>query len=106
MKSSDRAMSGALLIHPGVQKLMADRQDGRAYGYRVVKPLDARGEPVRGEREIIAAEAEIVRRIFREDTAGKGPQRIAADLNSEGIAGRLPSRPRAPSRGWPDEARS
>ncbi|NNM73701.1 recombinase family protein [Enterovirga aerilata] len=58
---------------------------GNAYGYRVVKTLDARGEPIRGDREIIEDQAEIVRRIFREYVAGKGPQRIAADLNREGI---------------------
>lgn len=58
---------------------------GNAYGYRVVHQLDARGEPIRGERAIIEEQAEIVRRIFREYVAGKGPQRIAADLNREGI---------------------
>ncbi len=58
---------------------------GNAYGYRVVHQLDARGEPIRGEREIIEEQAEIVRRIFREFVAGKGPQRIAADLNRDGI---------------------
>jgi hypothetical protein len=58
---------------------------GNAYGYRVVKTLDARGEPVRGDREIIEEQAEVVRRIFREYVAGKGPQRIAADLNRDGI---------------------
>ncbi|HUZ90406.1 MAG TPA: recombinase family protein [Methylocella sp.] len=58
---------------------------GNAYGYRVVKTLDARGEPIRGERAIIEEQAEIVRRIFREYVAGKGPQRIAADLNRDGI---------------------
>jgi DNA invertase Pin-like site-specific DNA recombinase len=58
---------------------------GNAYGYRVVKTLDAGGEPVRGEREIIEEQAEIVRRIFREYVAGKAPRRIAADLNREGI---------------------
>ncbi|HEY0234355.1 MAG TPA: recombinase family protein, partial [Afipia sp.] len=58
---------------------------GNAYGYRIVRQLDARGEPIRGEREIIADQAEIVRRIFREYIAGKGPQRIAADLNRDGI---------------------
>jgi DNA invertase Pin-like site-specific DNA recombinase len=58
---------------------------GNAYGYRVVHQLDARGEPIRGEREIIEEQAEIVRRIFREYVAGKGPQRIAADLNRDGI---------------------
>lgn len=60
---------------------------GNAYGYRVVHQLDARGEPIRGEREIIEEQAEIVRRIFREYVAGKGPQRIAADLNRDGIPG-------------------
>ena len=58
---------------------------GNAYGYRVVHQLDARGEPIRGEREIVEEQAEIVRRIFREYVAGKGPQRIAADLNRDGI---------------------
>ena len=58
---------------------------GNAYGYRVVHQLDARGEPIRGERDIFEEQAEIVRRIFREYVAGKGPQRIAADLNREGI---------------------
>ena len=58
---------------------------GNAYGYRVVHQLDARGEPIRGEREIIEEQADIVRRIFREYVAGKGPQRIAADLNRDGI---------------------
>jgi len=58
---------------------------GNAYGYRVVHQLDARGEPIRGEREIIEEQAEVIRRIFREYVAGKGPQRIAADLNRDGI---------------------
>jgi hypothetical protein len=39
----------------------------------VVKRNDAAGEPVRGERRINAAEAEIVRRIFREFAAGRSP---------------------------------
>jgi DNA invertase Pin-like site-specific DNA recombinase len=59
---------------------------GNAYGYRVVHQLDARGEPVRGERAMIEGQAEIVRRIFREYVVGKGPRRIAADLNRDGIA--------------------
>ncbi len=59
---------------------------GNAYGYRVVHQLDARGEPIRGEREIIAEQADVVLRIFREYAAGKGPRRIAADLNRDGIA--------------------
>jgi DNA invertase Pin-like site-specific DNA recombinase len=58
---------------------------GNAYGYRVVHQLDTDGEPIRGEREIIAEQAEIVLRIFREYVAGKGPQKIAFDLNRDGI---------------------
>jgi len=34
---------------------------GNAYGYRAVKTLDASGKPVRGKREIIEEQAEIVR---------------------------------------------
>ncbi|RTL86073.1 recombinase family protein, partial [Ancylobacter aquaticus] len=79
----------ALKTHRGIRgRVEAGKLGGgNAYGYRVVKHLDARGEPVRGEREILEGEAEIVRRIFREYAAGKGPQRIAADLNRESIPG-------------------
>jgi hypothetical protein len=59
---------------------------GNAYGYRVVRELDARGEPIRGEREIDRKQADVILRIFHEYVAGKGPQRIAADLNRDGIA--------------------
>ena len=46
---------------------------GLCYGYDVVKRTDAKGEPIRGERKINEAEAEIVRRIFREFTAASVP---------------------------------
>ena len=62
---------------------------GLCYGYRVVKKLDANGEPVRGDREIIADEAAIVRRIFLAFAAGKSPKAIAVELNKEGIPGPL-----------------
>jgi len=62
---------------------------GLCYGYRVVKKLDANGEPIRGDREIIENEAEIIRRIFREFAAGKSPKAIAVDLNREAIPGPL-----------------
>jgi site-specific DNA recombinase len=62
---------------------------GLCYGYRVVKKLDAGGEPIRGDREIVADEAAIVRRIFRAFAAGKSPKAIAVDLNREGIPGPL-----------------
>ncbi|NKN35176.1 recombinase family protein [Agrobacterium sp. a22-2] len=62
---------------------------GLCYGYRVLKQFDGNGEPVRGDREIIAEEADIIRRIFREFASGKSPKAIATDLNSEGIPGPL-----------------
>jgi DNA invertase Pin-like site-specific DNA recombinase len=62
---------------------------GLCYGYRVVKKLDACGEPIRGDREIVADEALTVRRIFRAFAAGKSPKAIAVELNREGIAGPL-----------------
>ena len=50
---------------------------GLCYGYDVVKRNDAAGEPVRGERRINEAEAEIVRRILREFASGRSPRSIA-----------------------------
>jgi DNA invertase Pin-like site-specific DNA recombinase len=58
---------------------------GNAYGYRVVRTIDASGKVTTGEREIIPEEAEIVRRIFRDYAAGKSPRRIAIELNREGV---------------------
>ncbi len=60
---------------------------GRSYGYDVVKHHDDAGEPVRGERQINEAEAEIVRRIFREFASGTSPRAIARRLNEDGIPG-------------------
>lgn len=61
--------------------MMGVVRDGRhpggwTYGYRAVP-----GKP--GEPEIVAAQAEIVRRIFREYIAGETPRSIAARLNAE-----------------------
>lgn len=53
----------------------------------MVKQLDARGDPIRGDREIDEAEANVVRRIFREFAAGIGPRTIARTLNEEGVPG-------------------
>ncbi len=54
---------------------------GLCYGYRVVRRLDAAGEPVRGEREIVPDEAAILLRIFRDFAAGVSPRAIARRLN-------------------------
>jgi DNA invertase Pin-like site-specific DNA recombinase len=58
---------------------------GNAYGYRVVREIDAAGRVTTGEREIVPEEAEVVRRIFRDYAAGKSPRRIAIELNAEGV---------------------
>ncbi|WP_199258209.1 recombinase family protein, partial [Paracoccus binzhouensis] len=58
---------------------------GNAYGYDVVKKLDANGEPIRGDRTINEFQAEVVRRIFRDYAAGKSAKTIAFALNKEGI---------------------
>ena len=54
---------------------------GLCYGYTIVE----NGE--RGGREIVQAEAAVVRRIFADFAAGKSPRRIAAELNREGTPG-------------------
>ncbi|TPW26571.1 recombinase family protein [Martelella alba] len=58
---------------------------GNAYGYDVVKKLDSNGEPIRGDRTINEAQAEVVRRIFRDYAAGKSAKTIAFALNKDGI---------------------
>jgi len=60
---------------------------GICYGYDVVKSLDGSGEPVRGGRAVNEAEAEMVRRAFREFADGVSPRAIARRLNGEGIPG-------------------
>ncbi len=62
---------------------------GLCYGYKVLKKLDANGEPIRGDREIVQEEAETIRRIFRKFAGGKSPKAIATDLNREGVPGPL-----------------
>ena len=58
---------------------------GNSYGYDVVRTLDARGEPVRGERKINPTEAAIVREIFSRYAAGASPRKIAMDLNARRV---------------------
>ena len=59
---------------------------GIAYGYEVLRSVDAQGNPVRGERGIHKGQAAIIQRIF-EDYALRNlsPRAIAAQLNREGI---------------------
>lgn len=58
---------------------------GIGYGYEVVKRFDGNGEPIKGDRKIIEAQAEIIRRIFDEYNQGKSPRAIAKRLNEDGI---------------------
>ena len=60
---------------------------GLSYGYRVVRGVDGRGEPVRGDRQIDAVEAAVVRRIYGLFADGASPIAIAKRLNVEGILG-------------------
>ena len=55
---------------------------GKSYGYDVLKDGDERGR-----RAINPAEADIIRRIFREYATGKGPLAIVRDLNRETVPG-------------------
>ena len=51
--------------------------------------MNARGDPIGHRLEIDETRAAVVRRIFDAFGAGDSCQRIAADLNAEGV-GRLP----------------
>ncbi|MFT4089952.1 MAG: recombinase family protein [Asticcacaulis sp.] len=79
----------AAKTHRGIRGRVEDGKSGGGlcFGYNVVKQLDARGDPIRGDREINEAEANVVRRIFREFASGIGPRTIARTLNEEGVPG-------------------
>ena len=59
---------------------------GRVYGYAIRREFNAAGEPIKGLRDIVSTEAEIVVEIFRSYAAGASPRAIAADLNARGLA--------------------
>ena len=59
---------------------------GVSFGYRIVRRLE-NGVITTGEREIVPAEAAIVRRIFDDYRAGASPKQIAKALNAEGVRG-------------------
>jgi site-specific DNA recombinase len=79
----------ALKTHRGLEGRVRQGKSGGgiAFGYDVVRALDDKGEPIRGERRINPAEADIIKRIFTEFTAGLSPRAIAKTLNSEGVPG-------------------
>lgn len=60
---------------------------GKAYGYRKVIRDDGRGNVINGIFEIDDAQAEVVRRIYREFAAGRSSIQIATSLNMDGVPG-------------------
>jgi len=59
---------------------------GLGYGYKVKREFDAKGELIRGLREIDQEQAAVIRRIFAEAGTGRSARAIAGDLNRDGIA--------------------
>jgi site-specific DNA recombinase len=59
----------------------------KAYGYKVVLELDAKGQPLRGGRCIDETQAPVVRRVFVDYVAGTSPKAIAKALNRDAIPG-------------------
>jgi site-specific DNA recombinase len=59
---------------------------GLCYGYRVRRAAHDGGAT--GDREIIPAEAAVIRRIFRDYAAGLSPKALAKQLNAERCPGR------------------
>ena len=75
--------------HRGLQgrALKGKSAGGKAYGYDVVRSIDATtGEAVTGERTINEFEAAVVKRIFSDYVRGKSPRKIAFELNDEGVS--------------------
>ena len=64
---------------------MGRNPGGIAYGYEKRIEHDSAGERIRGLVRIVSARAAIVARIFEEYASGLAPDRIAKQLNAEGI---------------------
>jgi len=88
MNALERKATGAR-VRRGLSGVARDGRapGGISYGYRVKKEYDAKGEPIRGLREIDPEQAGIVRRIFAEFNAGSTAHQIARRLNAERIPG-------------------
>jgi len=57
---------------------------GNSYGYDVVKQFQTNGEPIRGDRTVNAAEAEVVRRIFHDYVVGRSQAAFAITVRQGG----------------------
>jgi site-specific DNA recombinase len=60
---------------------------GLSYGYRIIRSVGPDGAPTRGEREVDAREAEVVRSVFAAFASGRSPRVIAQDLNKRDVPG-------------------
>ena len=58
---------------------------GKAYGYRVVRAFDEKGEVVRGQLEIDPEQAAVVRRIYTAYASGRSVSSIVKEFNAEGV---------------------
>jgi site-specific DNA recombinase len=79
----------AAKTHRGLAGRVEEGKSGGSlsYGYDVVRQLDARGEPIRGDRSINPEQAPVVARIFQMFADGTSPIAIAKALNAEGVSG-------------------
>ena len=69
---SERVRGRRYLVQNAADAVRCRGEKGKAGGgLKVVKKLDASGEPIRGDREIIPEEAEIACYIFREFASAK-----------------------------------
>jgi DNA invertase Pin-like site-specific DNA recombinase len=59
---------------------------GLCYGYKVTRATHDNAATT-GTREIVSADAEVIRRIFRDYAAGVSPKALAKRLNAERCAG-------------------
>ena len=79
----------AAKTHRGLRGRVEDKRSagGICFGYRIRREHDAKGEPVRGGREIVPEEAKVVVRIFDEFSKGASAMAIAKRLNADGVPG-------------------
>jgi site-specific DNA recombinase len=79
----------AAKTHRGLAGRVEEGKSGGSlsYGYDVVRQLDTRGKPIRGDRSINPEQAPVVARIFQMFAEGTSPIAIAKALNAAGVAG-------------------
>ena len=58
---------------------------GIPYGYEVVREVGPDGDYERGRRRIVPEQAEIVKRIYKEFSAGRSALAVAKGLNADGV---------------------